>query len=258
MSLGELFCGLPPLEVGFDLRGSPDAAPEVAAPRARALPGMRRTSISLPGAWAAREPVRARSRHRRAVVAITALAAWMALPEHAEAPYPTAAEARALAAEGGITERQVSYWFSNARKRCWKVCAARARGSGRAGAATRHSFTSLARGRSRSSWRRARRLPRRGVRGRWRGSTLARGLGLLPPTAAAGAAAAADLLRTTGAATRHYSFTSLARGRSRTSRRRARALPRRGVRGRWRGSTLARGLGLPPPTAAAAARRRIL
>ncbi len=58
MSLGELFRGLPPLEVGFDLRGSLDggAAPEVAAPRARALPGMRRTSLSLPGAEAARAP----------------------------------------------------------------------------------------------------------------------------------------------------------------------------------------------------------
>ena len=45
----------------------------------------------------------------------------MALPEHFAAPYPTCEERRALAAEGGISEAQVGYWFSNARKRSWKV-----------------------------------------------------------------------------------------------------------------------------------------
>jgi hypothetical protein len=45
----------------------------------------------------------------------------MALPEHFAAPYPTREERRALATEGGISEAQVVYWFSNTRKRSWKV-----------------------------------------------------------------------------------------------------------------------------------------
>ena len=43
---------------------------------------------------------------------------WMA---RAAAPYPTAADRDALAKTGGITPQQVTYWFSNARKRIWKV-----------------------------------------------------------------------------------------------------------------------------------------
>ena len=54
-------------------------------------------------------------------VAVDAMTSWMALPAHLVAPYPTAEQRRELAAVGGITERQVTYWFSNARKREWKV-----------------------------------------------------------------------------------------------------------------------------------------
>jgi hypothetical protein len=46
---------------------------------------------------------------------------WMALPSHIVAPYPTAEERRELALVGGISEQQVVYWFSNARKRSWKA-----------------------------------------------------------------------------------------------------------------------------------------
>ena len=45
--------------------------------------------------------------------------AWLAA--HFAAPYPTAEDRRGLAEAGGITEKQVVYWFSNARKRTWKV-----------------------------------------------------------------------------------------------------------------------------------------
>jgi hypothetical protein len=53
--------------------------------------------------------------------ATAAMAAWLAAPENFESPYPTEEERRAFAAAGGITERQVMYWFSNARRRVWKV-----------------------------------------------------------------------------------------------------------------------------------------
>ena len=49
------------------------------------------------------------------------LTTWMASPAHVKEPYPTPEERRALAAAGGITERQVSFWLGNARKRVWKV-----------------------------------------------------------------------------------------------------------------------------------------
>jgi hypothetical protein len=51
------------------------------------------------------------------------MSAWMRQPSSFTRPYPTVAERRALAEAGGIAERQVANWFSNARKRSWKVCA---------------------------------------------------------------------------------------------------------------------------------------
>jgi hypothetical protein len=57
----------------------------------------------------------------RAGAAVDAMQAWMSAPAHCKEPFPTPAERRALAAAGGITERQVETWFGNARKRVWKV-----------------------------------------------------------------------------------------------------------------------------------------
>jgi hypothetical protein len=47
------------------------------------------------------------------------MTSWMA--ENFAAPYPSLEQRRELAESGGITEKQVVYWFSNARKRTWKV-----------------------------------------------------------------------------------------------------------------------------------------
>lgn len=46
---------------------------------------------------------------------------WIATPAHFTAPCPSAGERAAFALGGGITERHVTNWFSNARKRSWKA-----------------------------------------------------------------------------------------------------------------------------------------
>lgn len=62
-----------------------------------------------------------RGRDNAADAAVDAMTTWMAMPAHVAWPYPTPEERRALAAAGGITERQVNCWFGNARKRTWLV-----------------------------------------------------------------------------------------------------------------------------------------
>jgi hypothetical protein len=62
---------------------------------------------------------------RVAEAAVDAMSAWMARPSSFEWPYPTEEERRGFVEEGGITDRQVINWFSNARKRHWKVRLAR-------------------------------------------------------------------------------------------------------------------------------------
>jgi hypothetical protein len=47
------------------------------------------------------------------------LKAWMLSPEHVDYPYPTDAEKVELAAQAGVTLKQLSVWFTNARKRLW-------------------------------------------------------------------------------------------------------------------------------------------
>ena len=44
---------------------------------------------------------------------------WMMSPEHIDHPYPSEAEKGELAIAAGITLRQVSVWFTTARKRVW-------------------------------------------------------------------------------------------------------------------------------------------
>jgi hypothetical protein len=49
------------------------------------------------------------------------MSAWMTRPENINTPYPSIAERHTFVAVGGITDRQVLDWFSNNRKRHWKV-----------------------------------------------------------------------------------------------------------------------------------------
>ena len=51
--------------------------------------------------------------------AVTILKSWMLSPEHVDHPYPTEAEKVSLATAAGITVKQLSIWFTNARKRIW-------------------------------------------------------------------------------------------------------------------------------------------
>ena len=50
---------------------------------------------------------------------VRVLKKWMMAPEHYEHPYPDEAEKAALCAETGITQKQLTTWFTNARKRIW-------------------------------------------------------------------------------------------------------------------------------------------
>jgi hypothetical protein len=50
---------------------------------------------------------------------VQVLKTWMLSPEHVDYPYPTDEEKVALAAQAGITLKQLSVWFTNARKRLW-------------------------------------------------------------------------------------------------------------------------------------------
>lgn len=56
-----------------------------------------------------------------AAAARAMMSAWMARPENINTPYPSIAERHTFVAVGGITDRQVLDWFSNNRKRHWKV-----------------------------------------------------------------------------------------------------------------------------------------
>lgn len=48
------------------------------------------------------------------------LKAWMFSPEHFAHPYPSEEEKEELATEAGIEVKQLSNWFTNARKRLWQ------------------------------------------------------------------------------------------------------------------------------------------
>lgn len=51
--------------------------------------------------------------------AIRLLKEWLLSPQHVRSPYPTREEREELARTAGITAKQVSIWFTNARKRVW-------------------------------------------------------------------------------------------------------------------------------------------
>lgn len=46
---------------------------------------------------------------------------WMLSPEHIKNPYPTPQEKEQIMADTGIDKKQLICWFSNNRKRIWKV-----------------------------------------------------------------------------------------------------------------------------------------
>lgn len=51
---------------------------------------------------------------------VAILKKWMMSPEHIEHPYPSEEEKKELMKETGIDLKQLSNWFTNARKRVWK------------------------------------------------------------------------------------------------------------------------------------------
>lgn len=51
--------------------------------------------------------------------AVRTLRQWLLSPQHVDYPYPTEEEKLALAAAAGITVKQLTVWFTNARKRVW-------------------------------------------------------------------------------------------------------------------------------------------
>jgi hypothetical protein len=52
--------------------------------------------------------------------AVAVMKDWMFSPEHFYHPYPSEAEKQQLADAAGITQKQLSNWFTNARKRLWQ------------------------------------------------------------------------------------------------------------------------------------------
>jgi hypothetical protein len=51
---------------------------------------------------------------------VTLLKEWLLSPEHFRNPYPTEAEKKDLVERTGLNMRQLSTWFTNARKRLWR------------------------------------------------------------------------------------------------------------------------------------------
>lgn len=78
---------------------------------------------------ATRNRRRRRRKHRRLTVGVSdkrlpphvvkILKRWLMSPEHYENPYPTEDEKAELLAATGITPKQLTTWFTNARKRHW-------------------------------------------------------------------------------------------------------------------------------------------
>lgn len=73
--------------------------------------------------------VNVRSRCNLHHSAVAVLKAWMMSPEHFDHPYPDEKDKAELTARAGITVKQLTVWFTNARKRLWvplrkrQVCA---------------------------------------------------------------------------------------------------------------------------------------
>ncbi|KAH7485316.1 hypothetical protein KRP22_006468 [Phytophthora ramorum] len=111
----------------------------ISAQRELRLPSFSSTSFELEsGATAAssadeeeeaqQNPDKAAAQHRKKGTrrgtlhpeAKNVLKAWMFSPEHFAHPYPSEEEKEELANEAGIEVKQLSNWFTNARKRLWQ------------------------------------------------------------------------------------------------------------------------------------------
>ncbi|TYZ58671.1 hypothetical protein PybrP1_003817 [[Pythium] brassicae (nom. inval.)] len=108
----------------------PEASPTLKTPAA-ATPLARycsstttsNSSSSAAAAAAAEELTRRKKGTRRGTLnpeAKSVLKAWMFSPEHFAHPYPSEEEKEELASEAGIEVKQLSNWFTNARKRLWQ------------------------------------------------------------------------------------------------------------------------------------------
>jgi hypothetical protein len=62
---------------------------------------------------------------------VTLLKEWLLSPEHFSNPYPTEAEKRDLVERTGLSMRQLSTWFTNARKRLWRPMIQQEEGKGK-------------------------------------------------------------------------------------------------------------------------------
>lgn len=62
---------------------------------------------------------RAKSRRNLPRSAIAHLKEWLLSPQHVNYPYPTEEEKEKLARKAGLTLKQLTNWFTNARKRLW-------------------------------------------------------------------------------------------------------------------------------------------
>lgn len=80
-------------------------------------------AASLESCLSAEELKRRKKGTRRGTLnpeAKNVLKAWMFSPEHFAHPYPSEEEKEELASEAGIEVKQLSNWFTNARKRLWQ------------------------------------------------------------------------------------------------------------------------------------------
>ena len=87
------------------------------------LPAAATTSVVTPAensADADKAPKPGKKRHTLGKSAVAVMKEWMFSPEHFYHPYPTETEKQELAEAAGITLKQLSNWFTNARKRLWQ------------------------------------------------------------------------------------------------------------------------------------------
>ena len=96
--------------------------PESSPPPPPALPP-RVPAAGVPAAPKAR----GRSGNRRPLPldAVNVLKAWLLSPEHVAHPYPTVQEQAVLMRRTGIGKRELTQWFTNARRRIWRPLVAK-------------------------------------------------------------------------------------------------------------------------------------
>lgn len=102
---------------------SPPAAASASASASTAAAASASESASTAASAAASASAGRKKGTRRGTLqpeAKSVLKAWMFSPEHFAHPYPSEEEKEELASEAGIEVKQLSNWFTNARKRLWQ------------------------------------------------------------------------------------------------------------------------------------------